>query len=119
MAAARAPPARFPVPGSLHFSQRNLHHAGLPVAHDVAIGVHHADSKAAAGGAHRAHARLPGSLAGDDVLVRDEADERVLGAAATAGQRGGGAADGGELDEGSAVHQLWQVRQSIDALRSL
>ena len=97
----------------------NLHHAGLPVAHHVAIGVHHADRKAAAGGAHRAHARLPGCLAGDDVLVRHEADERVLGAAATTGQRGGGAADGGELDEGAAIHQKWQVRQSSGACLSL
>ena len=95
----------------------DAHDAGLAVAHDVVVRVHHAHGQAAARRAHRADARLPRRQARDDVLVGHEPDERVLGIAA-AGQRGGGAADGGELDEGAAIHQKWQVRQSIGAFFS-
>ena len=43
----------------------------------------------------------------------------VFSGTAAARQRGGGAADGSELDEGAAIHQKWQVRQSSGACLSL
>ena len=104
--------------GALQLLRRvDAHEAGLPVAHHVAVRVHHAHGQAAARRAHRTDARLPGRLARNDVLVGHEPDQRVLGTAA-ARQRGGGAADGSELDEGAAIHQKWQVRQSSGACLS-
>jgi hypothetical protein len=76
----------------------------LPAARRLDVGFHHADAQSASAGAHRAHARLPFRDAWHELLVGDEADQAVLGAAA-AGQRCGSPSNRRELDERSAVHQ--------------
>ena len=83
---------------------QDLHDAGLAVANDVGVGVHHAHGQPAPGRTQRADTRLPHGLPRHDVFVRNEANELMIRIAA-AGEGGGGAGDGGELDEGSAVHQ--------------
>ena len=82
---------------------QDLHEARLPAADHIGLRVHHPNREPAPRRAQRAHAGLPHRLAGNDVLVRDEADQRVLRAPA-ARERGAGARYRRELDERSAVH---------------
>src|SRR6185503_20575248 len=79
----------------------NTDDARLAVANDVRVRVHDPDRQSAASLAQRADARLPDGDARNDVFVRDEADQLVLGIAATR-EGGAGAGDGRELDEGAA-----------------
>ena len=77
--------------------------AGLPLPEHLGIAVHDARRDAASRGAQRADARFPDRDPGCDLLVRNEADDLVLRAAAT-GQRGTGAGDGSDLEESTAIH---------------
>src|SRR5215472_3345409 len=64
------------------FREAHLDEAGAAVAHDFGIAFHYADESAAAGGAERANARFPGSDAGNEFFIGNEADEVLLGTAA-------------------------------------
>jgi hypothetical protein len=83
----------------------DLHDPGLPVAHDVLVGVHHANREPAPGWTQRADPGFPRRDARIDIFVRHEADELVFRAAAT-DERSARAGDCGELDEISAVHAV-------------
>ena len=87
----------------------HLHDAGLPVASRLDVGFHHAHVQPAAGRAYGAHAGLPLRHAGNEIVVRHEADQLVLRVAA-AGERCARAGDGRELDEVSALHAVRAFR---------
>ena len=88
----------------------HLDDAGLTVADGLDVRFHHPRHHAAAGAAERAHARLPFGDARHEIVVRNESNELMLGIA-TARKRGGGAGDGGQLDEISTVHAKRPVAQ--------
>src|SRR5689334_13954964 len=64
------------------FCQPHLDQARAAVAHDFGITFHYADERAAAGRTQRANAWLPSGDAGNEVLVGNETNELLLGAAA-------------------------------------
>ena len=92
-------------------------HTRLALAEHLGFAVHDPRRHAAAGRAQRAHARLPDRDARDQFLFGDEADDLVFGIAAP-GQRRGGASDGGDLEEPSAVHGHHRGLAGISSDRS-
>ena len=93
------------------------HDARRAVAQHLGIAVHHPGLHAAAGRAQRADARLPLGDPGRDHVLGNEAHELVLGAAARR-ERGGGAGDGGDLQETSAVHRRSKLSSGRSGSRS-
>ena len=89
------------------FSGLDHDHAGLPVSNGLEVRVHHANAHPAAGAAQGTDARLPDGDARQQVIVRHEANELMLGVAA-GGERGARAGDSGQLDEVPAVHRRFK-----------
>jgi len=83
---------------------RKANDAVLPVSRRVDVGRHDPHRQPAAAAAQRAHAGTPFGDAGRELFFRQEPDDLMLRVPA-ARERGRAAADGGQLDEGSAVHQ--------------
>ena len=81
----------------------HLHDAEPAVSDDFGVGLHDAHLQAAAGLAERADAWLPFRDTRHELIIGNEANELVL-RGATAGERGGRAAHGRELDERASVH---------------
>ena len=64
------------------FRQAHFDDAGLTIANDFRVALHHPHQRAAAGRAQRAHAGLPSGDSGDEIFVGNETNQLVLGAAA-------------------------------------
>ena len=94
------------------FREAHFQDAELAVADDFGLALHDADQSAAAGGAESADARLPGGDSRQQILFGDEADELVVGIAATfqSSDCAGGRRDSYEV---STLHipicRLWAV----------
>ena len=86
------------------FRQAHLDQAALAMTHDFGVALHHAHQQAAARGAQRADARLPGGDAGDQLFFRNETDELLLRTAAGV-ERGHHARESRDLDEVTPFHK--------------
>jgi hypothetical protein len=64
------------------FRQAHFDDAGLTIANNFRVALHHPDQRAAAGRAERTYAGFPSGDSGDEIFVGNETNQLVLGAAA-------------------------------------
>ena len=85
------------------FRQAHLDEAGLAVAHDLGVALHHAHQQPATRRTQRADARLPSGDARNQLFLRNKADELLLRTAAGL-ERGRGARERRNFEEITPFH---------------